>query len=334
MSKNLDQIKNEIFFVKKDQIDKIIQSKVDKYLKAKIISLICRLNTLSMIKRAGSGHIGTSMSAMDLMVWIKFFHQKIKKYNDLNRDIFFSSKGHDVPALYSILYGLGHLSLDKILNLRRLNGLEGHPDIATNGIEANTGSLGMGISKGKGMVWAKNYLKKTGEIIVLTGDGELQEGQIYESLQTTFHQKINDLVVIVDHNKIQSSQYVKNIINLLDLKKKFQSFGWYVEKFNGHDFKEIEINLNKLKKIKSKPKILIADTIKGKGIKEIEHTNVMRKAKSYNWHAGAPNDTDFFKFQKELIKQINFETKNFLNINVQYISIVKNKYKSEVLEIH
>ena len=327
-------IKNKFFFITKSEINKILIAKLKKIEKAKIISLICRLNTLSMIKRAGSGHLGTSMSAIDIMVWIKFFLQKKNKLNDLNRDIFFSSKGHDAPALYSVLYGLGIISLKKILNLRRINGLEGHPDIATPGIEANTGSLGMGISKAKGMVWAKKYQKKSGKVIVLTGDGELQEGQIFESLQTTFHQKINDLIVIVDHNKIQSSQYVKKIIDLLDLKKKFKSFGWHVENINGHNFKEINKCFNRINKIKNKPKIIIADTIKGKGIKKIEHPYAMQKDASYNWHAGAPNDHDYANFQSELIEKINSETKKKLNLYLKFFDISISEYKKEVLEIH
>ncbi len=326
--------KKNIYFVEKSQIDKVLKYKLNKFDKAKLLSLICRLNTLSMVKLAGSGHLGTSMSAMDMMVWIKFFFQKKKKLNDPNRDIFFSSKGHDAPALYSVLYALGVISLKKILKLRRLDGLEGHPDISTPGIEANTGSLGMGISKAKGMVWAKNYNKNSGSVIVLTGDGELQEGQIFESMQTTFHQKINNLIVIVDHNKIQSSQYVRNIIDLLDLKKKFQSFGWHVEKIDGHNFRLLDKTLKKLNKIKNKPKIIIADTIKGKGIKKMEHPNVMKKNNKYNWHAGAPDDKNFFDFQIELIKKINYETKKQIKTQLKVLNVLNIKLKSEVLEIH
>jgi len=325
---------SDIYFVKKSEIDRFLNHKLNNFDKAKILALICRLNTLSMIKLAGSGHLGTSMSAMDLMVWIKFFFQKKKNLSDPNRDIFFSSKGHDAPALYSVLYALGIISLKKILKLRRLGGLEGHPDVDTPGVEANTGSLGMGISKAKGMVWAKKYAKKGGNIIVLTGDGELQEGQIYESMQTSYHQKTNNLIVIVDHNKIQSSQYVKNIIDLLDLKKKFKSFGWHVERIDGHNFKHIDKVLRKVSKIKNKPKIIIADTIKGKGIKKIEHPYVMKKKSKYNWHAGAPGDKDFFNFQIELIKKINFETKKKIKIYLKMLNVANVKLKSEVLEIH
>ena len=152
----------KILFIKNDQVKRIVDSKIDNFRKAELISAICRINTLSIIKKAGSGHIGTSFSAIDLFIWIKFFVFKNKRnlLNNLNRNIFFSSKGHDAPALYCILYALGLINIKKILKLRRLGGLEGHPDISINGIEANTGSLGMGISKAKGFLWAKKYQKK------------------------------------------------------------------------------------------------------------------------------------------------------------------------------
>ena len=142
-------MKGKIFFIKNKQIEKIVNSKLNDYSKAEILSSICRLNTLSIIKRAGSGHIGTSFSAMEIFVWIKFFGFKTKQkdLDNLNRHIFFSSKGHDAPALYSVLYALEIINFNKMINLRRLGGLDGHPDVSTLGIEANTGSLGMGISK-------------------------------------------------------------------------------------------------------------------------------------------------------------------------------------------
>tara|TARA_B100001750_G_scaffold201242_1_gene175896 strand:+ start:38 stop:913 length:876 start_codon:yes stop_codon:yes gene_type:complete len=271
-----------------------------------------------MIKIAGSGHLGTSMSAMDLFVWIKHFKypNKIKNLNSKNRNIFFSSKGHDVPAFYSVLYSLGILKLKDIIRLRKIDGLDGHPDTSIKGIEANTGSLGMGISKAKGISWAKKKLGNKGNVIVLTGDGEFQEGQIFESLQTTSHQKINNLIVIIDHNKIQSSQYVKDIINLKNLQKKVESFGWHVERCNGHSFHQIDKVFKKFDKIKNKPKMLIADTIKGKGISKIEHTKIMKKNKFYNWHSGAPSDENYKEMMEQLIFKIKKSlTKNKININ-------------------
>ena len=164
------------------------------------------------------------------------------------------------------MFSLGIIKFNKILRLRRLNGLDGHPDVRINGIEFNTGSLGMGISKAKGISWAKKYLKKKGLSIVITGDGEFQEGQIYESLQTTSAQNIKNLLVIMDHNKIQSSQFVKDIINIEPLVQKIKSFGWHVERCNGNSMVSLSKTLKRILKKTSKPKFLIADTIKGKGI--------------------------------------------------------------------
>ena len=145
---------NKIFFFEKKEFNKILKLKINKYMKAEILATICRLNTLSSIMRAGSGHLGTSFSAMDLFIWIKVFKYQTPKnlIENANRNIFFSSKGHDAPALYNVLYALNIINFKKILKLRRLGGLDGHPDISIPGIEANTGSLGMGISKAKGFL--------------------------------------------------------------------------------------------------------------------------------------------------------------------------------------
>ena len=326
----------KILFIKNDQVKRIVDSKIDNFRKAELISAICRINTLSIIKKAGSGHIGTSFSAIDLFIWIKFFVFKNKRnfLNNLNRNIFFSSKGHDAPALYCILYALGLINIKKILKLRRLGGLEGHPDISINGIEANTGSLGMGISKAKGFLWAKKYQKKKGNVVVMIGDGEFQEGQIFEALQTASHQNLNDLIVIMDHNKIQSSQYVKKIINLGDLNKKIKSFGWHVERCNGHDFKEINNVFKKFKKIKNKPKFLIADTVKGKGVNFMEHTQVFKRQKFYNWHAGAPNDIDFNIAQKILLQKLEKLSQKFKIKKFKFLDITPKMEIKKTFEIH
>ena len=324
-----------MFFIENKELNKILKLKINKYKKAEILATICRLNTLTSIMKAGSGHIGTSFSAMDLFIWIKVFrYQTPRRFlKNINRNIFFSSKGHDAPALYNVLYALNIISFKKIFKLRRLGGLDGHPDVSVPGIEANTGSLGMGISKAKGFLWAKKYLKKKGSVIVLTGDGEFQEGQIFEALQTAAHQKLNDLIVIMDHNKIQSSQYVKKIINLLNLKKKIESFGWHVERCDGHNFKKIDKVFTKFSNIKDKPKFLIADTIKGKGVSFMEHTKVMQFRKYYNWHAGAPSENYYHKAQKILIKKIEiFQEK--INFKKLKITEIKPKIQKSNIEIH
>jgi transketolase len=211
-----------------------------------------------------------------------------------DRDIYFSSKGHDAPGHYAVLYAMGLISEAQFINLRRHDGTHGHPDVSIAGIEANTGSLGMGISKAKGMAWAKKAKGSGGRVIVMTGDGELQEGQIWESLQTATQQKVNDLTVIVDHNKFQSDKALKHIIDLGDLADKFKVFGWHVERCDGHDFAALEQVFAKLKGIADKPKVLIADTVKGKGISFMEGPTESPDEKFlYKWHAGAPDDDAF-----------------------------------------
>jgi transketolase len=146
-----------------------------------LLADMCRFNTLSAVKRAGSGHLGSSFSAMDLVVWLYFreMNTLTKGVDHPDRDVYFSSKGHDVPGLYAVLHAGGVVTREQLLKLRRLGGLDGHPDVGIRGIEANSGSLGMGISKGKGIAWAKRRLGRGGRVFVLTGDGELQEGQNY-----------------------------------------------------------------------------------------------------------------------------------------------------------
>ena len=269
----------ELKFLEARKIKQIENSDLNIKSKLQLIADMCRLNTLSMVKKAGSGHLGTSFSSVDIMTFLYFYKMNCRTLQqfDSNRDIFFSSKGHDSPALYSVLYALGYLSLDDLLKFRRLGGLDGHPDVAINGVEANTGSLGMGISKAKGFGWAKKSEGLKGHIYVITGDGELQEGQIFESMQTCVHQQINNITVIVDHNKCQTENEVEKTISLRNLEEKFDSFGWHVSRCDGNNFQELDNCFSAIESVHEKPKIIIADTIKGKGVSFMEHPYVLKK---------------------------------------------------------
>ncbi|MCX7797151.1 MAG: thiamine pyrophosphate-dependent enzyme [Melioribacter sp.] len=295
--------------IKKSEFDKVRNFEGNWELKMKLFSDMCRFNTLVAVKKAGSGHLGSSFSAMDIVTYLYLNELNILKVgiNSEERDIYFSSKGHDVPGLYSLFYAIGILPEEKLLMLRRLNGLDGHPDVRIPGIEACTGSLGMGISKAKGMAWAKKYNGKKGNVYVLTGDGEFQEGQIWESLQSTAHQKITNLTVIMDHNKYQTDMLVKDVNNIEDIVAKVSSFGWHVVRINGHDFNQLKDTFAKLKYINDKPKMIIADTIKGKGISFMEEpfTETISGKTYYRWHSGAPNDESFLKGLDELTASIN-----------------------------
>ena len=285
----------KIYFAPFDEIRRVWRVIPDKFSRSKILADILRINALYMIRQAGSGHPGTSFSAMDIMVWLHFEGMRVG-------DIFFSSKGHDVPALYSILLAQGKIPFEKIHALRRLGGLPGHPDVRTPGIVANTGSLGMGVSKAEGMVLANRLNGNAGRIYVLSGDGELQEGQIWESLRPAANRKLSEITLIVDHNKIQSDLHVKDTGDLGDLENKFSAFGWEVFRCDGHDFEALSKTLELAKKIKDRPQAIIADTIKGKGVSFME---CLAEDGLYKFHSGAPSFGQYDAALEELTGRAN-----------------------------
>lgn len=323
-----------MYYIDKKQFDKITGFELEKSKFLALYSAMCRYNTLVAVKKAGSGHLGSSFSAMDIIVFLYLDELNVltEGLQSPNRDIYFSSKGHDVPGLYALFYSLGIINIDQLMKLRRLGGLDGHPDVRINGIESNTGSLGMGISKGKGIVWAKKYLNNSGNVFVLTGDGEFQEGQIFESLQSTAHQKLNNLIVIMDRNKLQTDMYVSDINNIENIELKVASFNWHVLKVNGHDFNDIENVIKKAKNMPDMPKLIIAETIKGKGVslmENMEKTDLNGKY-LYKWHSGAPDDGTFNLATDELKNQIDKMT-NALSIdNIEFTKLINEK-KTSVL---
>jgi transketolase len=271
-----------------------------------LLADLCRINTLSAIKLAGSGHLGSSFSAMDIVVWLYFREMSTieKGLTDPGRDVYLSSKGHDVPGLYSVLTAAEIIPEGALRKLRRLGGLDGHPEVHTPGIEFNTGSLGMGISKGRGVAWAKRYTGSGGRVFVLTGDGELQEGQNYEALQNAVQQRLYGLHVIVDHNKFQTDKAVRDIADLGDLEAKFRAFGWYVARCDGHSFEALERVFREFRLVTDQPKILIADTIKGKGVSFMQPASAAAPGTIYKWHSGAPDDLSFSGAQDELLARV------------------------------
>lgn len=291
-----------------NEFTRILQLDHDFYTELAIIADMCRANTLAMVKNAGSGHLGSSFSSMDIVTWLYYKELNLLEggFDSPHRDIYFSSKGHDVPGLYAVLFSIGILSEEQIMKLRRIGGLDGHPDVKIKGIEANSGSLGMGISKGRGMAWAKRKLDLNGDVYVMTGDGEFQEGQNFEALQSCVQQNITNLIVIMDHNKVQSDRPVEKIISLCDLEAKIKSFGWHVVRVNGHDFEELDHAFRELKNVTDKPKFIIADTIKGKGVSFMEHPTAFKNNNGlYPWHAGAPDDESYTRAFNEIINRIN-----------------------------
>src|SRR2546422_6196275 len=228
-------------FVPAGEFRRIATLEADPVERAAAFADACRLNALYMIERAGSGHPGTTFSSLDIVSWL---HLEVLRGGDR----YFSSKGHDVPGLYAVLIALGQLDFDLIHRLRRLNGLPGHPDVAaTPQVVTSTGSLGMGVSKARGFVLADRLAGRSGRAYVLTGDGELQEGQFWESLQPTANRRLGEITVIVDRNRVQSDTWVSQVSDLGDLEAKLKAFGWAFSSCDGHDFRSLEETLSALR---------------------------------------------------------------------------------------
>ncbi len=292
----------ELRYVPVGEFSRLVAAKADAKAKAAAFAALARINVLYMIAGAWSGHIGTSFSSLEIMSWLF-----LNELRDLDKgpeecDTFFSSKGHDAPALYSVLIALGLLPADKLHQLRRLGGLPGHPHVETPYVQANTGSLGMGISKAKGMALANRLAGSPRRIFVLTGDGELQEGQFWESLASAAHLKLGEIVAIIDHNKIQSDTWVRKVNDLGDIEAKLRAFGWHVARCDGHDVAALERTFRSFDAITDKPKVLVADTVKGRGVSFMEGPNALARDEAlYLFHSGAPPEQQYLDALRELM---------------------------------
>ncbi len=299
----LEQVtSDELYYVPVSEFRRLRAARLTPVDEARAFAAMNRVNSFYMIARAWSGHIGTTFSSLEIMSWLFLQEMKGLENGPAACDIFFSSKGHDSPALYSTLIALGLLPPDKLHELRRLHGLPGHPHIETPYVQANTGSLGMGISKAKGMAVANRHLGQQRRIFVLTGDGELQEGQFWESLASAVHLKLGEIVAIVDHNKIQSDTWVEKVNGLGDLEAKFRAFGWHVARCDGHDVAALQRTFRSLDAVTDLPKVIVADTIKGKGVSFMEGPSV-RPGELYDYHSGAPNEDEYARGSRELISE-------------------------------
>ena len=259
-----------------------------------------RQNIIKLIYNAKSGHPGGSLSIADIITYLYF--EELRNINSKfprnpDRDRFVLSKGHCAPALYSVLREKNFLEED-MDNFRQVNGiLQGHPDMKNiPGVDMTTGSLGQGLSVSVGMSIAGKLDNKDYRVYCVLGDGEIEEGQIWEAAMSASHYKLDNLCVIVDNNNLQIDGEIGNVINPYPINKKFESFGFNVIEINGHDFNEIENALNEAKVCKGKPTVIIAKTVKGKGISFMENKP--------EWHGKAPNEEQFNLAMKELEEKI------------------------------
>lgn len=234
-----------------------------------------RRDIITMLTAAKSGHPGGSLSAVELLVTLFF---DVMRHDPANpawpeRDRFILSKGHAAPVLYAVLAETGYTPKESLDTLRRLGSIyQGHPDRRfIPALEASTGSLGVGLSLGIGMAEAARLDKSPTRVFVVLGDGEIQEGQIWEAAMYAAHHKVDNLVAIVDYNKIQLDGFVKDILELEPLADKWLSFGWNVVEIDGHDVKKVQEAYAMAAATKGKPTAIIAHTIKGKGVSFMEN---------------------------------------------------------------
>jgi transketolase len=286
-------------YVAQDDCARVAALAADPVERAAAFADVCRLNALYMIERAGSGHPGTTFSSIDIVAWL---HLEVLGEGDR----YFSSKGHDVPGLYAVLTALGKLDFELIHQLRRLDGLPGHPDVAaTPEVVTSTGSLGMGVSKARGFVLADRVQGRTGRVFVLTGDGELQEGQFWESLQPTANRKLAEITVIVDRNLVQSDTWVSEVSDLGDLEAKLRAFGWATASCDGHDLRALADTLAALE-AEQRPRALIANTRKGGGVSFMEpHDLPKTDTALYGYHSGAPTEDEYERAVEEVLARLN-----------------------------
>jgi transketolase len=265
---------------------------------AKIASAL-RITILKMISKAGNGHPGGSLSAIDIILELYLNEMRHDPQNprwDM-RDRFVLSKGHGVPALYAVLAYCGYFAEKELMTLRELGSpLQGHPaNRLLSCIEASTGSLGQGLSVALGMAIAARIDQKEPKfrVYALLGDGELQEGQVWEAAMCAGHYKINNLTAFIDRNNGQIDGLVDNIMTIEPLADKFSSFGWHVLQIDGHNYDAIHEACKKAQSVLDKPTVIIAKTIKGKGVSFLE-------ADTVGWHGKALNPEELSKAIKEL----------------------------------
>lgn len=270
--------------------------------KQEVACAMLRLNILSAIQNAGSGHLGTSFSALEIML-SSIMH--LENYK-LDNNHFFSSKGHDVPALYACYEALGKLPNKSLTKLRRLNGLPGHPDVATKNILFNTGSLGMGLSKANGWLCGHKYAKQNAQIIVLIGDGEFQEGQNFEALMYLQNHKDLNPLIIMDANKIQSDTWVNKVKSFESLRQKIEAFGLNFIELDGHNLTALNEAYSQHFCSESQgASFILANTIKGKGVPFAETSTSFEELELYGYHSGAMSESEFDKANDVLKTKIN-----------------------------
>lgn len=261
------------------------------------VSKEMRRLVVDAIYQAQSGHPGGSLSICEILTVLYFKQMNIdeKKPNKENRDRFVLSKGHAAPAYYAALAMRGFFPREDLKTLRKIDSyLQGHPCRGKiPGVDMSTGSLGQGLSAANGMALYSKTEKKDFYVYCVCGDGELQEGQIWEAVMSASHYKLDNLILFVDQNKLQIDGRVENVMNVEPIADKFKAFGWSVYETDGHNIEALDETIDKAKKVQGAPSVIVCHTIKGKGVSYMEN--------EVGWHGAAPNKEQYLQAMKELI---------------------------------
>lgn len=269
-------------------------------LELKKLACKARMGAIIGTYNAKSGHPGGSLSAADIFTYLYFKEMRVDPENpkDPDRDRFVLSKGHGCPSLYAALALKGYFPFEELEKLRHVGAmLQGHPDMkGTPGIDMSSGSLGQGVSAACGMAAAAKVDGKDYRVYTVLGDGECEEGQVWEAAMFASHYKLDNLCLIVDNNGLQIDGKVEDVAGLSNLKEKFEAFGFDTAEIDGHDFEQLEKAFDSARQCKDKPFVIIAKTVKGKGVSFMEN--------QVGWHGVAPNDEQYKQAMAELEQQL------------------------------
>ena len=259
-----------------------------------------RMGVIESTHGAKAGHPGGSLSSAEIFTWLYFKEMNIDPANPkwADRDRFVLSKGHTAPGLYSALANRGFFPVEDLPTLRHIDSyLQGHPNMNTvPGVDMSTGSLGQGISVAVGMALAAKHTGKTNRVYALLGDGEIQEGQVWEACMSAAHYKLDNLCIVVDNNGLQIDGNVADVMSPYPIVGKLESFGFHVLPIDGHDFDAIEAAFANAKETKGQPTAIVITTTKGKGVSYMEN--------DAGWHGKAPNDAEYEQAMNELKAQL------------------------------
>lgn len=259
-----------------------------------------RMGVIEGTHCAKSGHPGGSLSVTDILTYLYFQEMKTDPQNPAwqERDRLVLSKGHTAPALYAVLAQKGFFPVEELKTLRKIGSrLQGHPDMKKiPGVDMSSGSLGQGISAACGMAKAANLTGGEWRVYTVLGDGEIQEGQVWEAAMFASHYQLDNLCVLVDNNGLQIDGNIKDVMSPYPIDEKFKAFGFHVINIDGHDFDQIEAALNEARSVKGQPTAIIAKTVKGKGVSFMEN--------QASWHGTAPNDEQYQQAMEELGQQL------------------------------